>query len=70
MGHKAVKMHTAASRSRKKAKKSEPINLSDPESPADIKLSGSESFAAVKQSNVVNDDFAVIANTEVSHYLN
>jgi hypothetical protein len=66
MGHKAVKMHAAASRARKKAQQSEPVKLSDSESPADIELSGSESPAAVKHSNMVNDDFAAI---EVSHYL-
>ena len=66
MGRKAVKMHTTASRARKKAQRSEPVELSDSESPADIELSGSESPAAVEHSNVVNDDFAAI---EVSHYL-
>lgn len=68
MGRKAVKMRTAASRARKKAQRSEPVELSDSESPADINLSGSESPAAV-ESDVVDDDFAVIATTEVSHYL-
>ena len=68
MGHKAVKMRTAASRARKKAQQSEPVQLSD-ESPTDIELSGSESPAAVEHSNAVNDDFAAIAATEVSHYL-
>ena len=68
MGRKAVKMRTAASRARKKAQQSEPVQLSD-ESPTDIELSGSESPAAVEHSNAVNDDFAAIAATEVSHYL-
>jgi hypothetical protein len=69
MGRKAVKMRTAASRARKKAQRSEPVELSDSESPADIELSGAESSAAVEHSNVVNDDFASIVTTEVSHYL-
>ena len=68
MGRKAVKMHTAASRARKRAQQSESVQLSDSESSADIGLSGSESPAAVEHSNVVNDDFAAIAATEVSHY--
>ena len=66
MGHKAVKMHAAASMVRKKAQQYEPVELSNSESPTDIKLSGPESPAAVKPSNVVNDDFTAI---EVSHHL-
>ena len=66
MGRKAVKMRAAACRARKKAQQSEPVKLSDSESPTDIKLSGSESPAAVEHSNMVNDDFTAI---EVSHYL-
>ena len=62
-------MRATASRARKKAQQSEPVKLSDPEFPADIELSGSESTTAVKHSNMANDDFAAVTITEVSQSL-